>query len=337
MIIKTYLIELWNYLVLSAPYFTLGLIGSALIHYFLNKDTIKKYLGGASFGSVFKAAAIGVPLPLCSCSVVPAAVTLKKNGASTSSTSSFLISTPESGVDSIAMTYALIGLPMAILRPLAAFATAFFAGVLQIFFNTDDFVAEVEEEKKSCCSKNKNTTEKSFKNSFRYAFVDLMDDMVGWLTFGLVLGALLNMVVPDNFFSSLGSGTSMLAILGIGIPFYICASASTPIAASLLMKGLSPGSALLFLLVGPATNLSNIMIIQKYIGRKAVIINLISIIVVSIIFALTVDSLMPAMDIKMKGHHHEHQSIFQVVIAGLFSALLVYNLVNKYIWKKIKK
>jgi uncharacterized membrane protein YraQ (UPF0718 family) len=332
MMLKTYGIELWNYLVLSAPYFLLGLFASAFIHYFLRNDLIKKMLGGKTVGNVVKAAAVGVPLPLCSCSVIPAAVTLKKNGASTAATSSFLISTPESGVDSIAMTYALIGLPMAIIRPIAAFATAFVAGVAQLVFKTDDDAPQIEQEKKPCCKKNKAAEEKpSLKKSFKYAFVDLLDDMSGWLAFGLLLGAGLNMAVPDNFFQGLGSGTSMLVMLGIGIPFYICASASTPIAASLIMKGMAPGSALIFLLVGPATNLSNIMIIQKYIGKKALMINIGAIIIVSVVFGVLVNMYMPTMDIMMKGHHHEHTAWWQTALAVIFSVMMVVTLVNKYI------
>lgn len=338
--LKTYGIELWNYLIISAPYFLLGLFASAFIHFFIRNETIKKYLGGNSISNVIKAAAVGVPLPLCSCSVIPAAITLKKNGASTAATSSFLISTPESGVDSIAMTYALIGLPMAILRPVAAFATAFVSGVAQLIFKTEEETPLVEEEvKKPCCKKSSESKDDqpSLKKSFHYAFVDLLDDMSGWLTFGLLLGAALNMAVPDNFFENLGSGTSMLVMLAIGIPFYICASASTPIAASLILKGMNPGSALLFLLVGPATNLSNIMIVQKYLGKKAVIINLISIIVVSVLFAIVVNTFMPNMNVMMAEGQHEHQSIWQIVLAVIFAIMLGGTLLNKYFFKKLRK
>lgn len=338
MLLKTYAIELWNYLVISAPYFLLGLFASALIHLFLRTDTIKKYLGGNKVSNVLKAALIGVPLPLCSCSVIPAGVTLKKNGASTAATSSFLISTPESGVDSIAMTYALIGLPMAILRPLAAFATAFVAGVAQIIFKTEQEAPTIEEEKKHCCSKSKaNAEAPTVVQSFKYAFVDLLDDMSGWLTFGLLLGALLNMIVPDDFFQNLGAGTSMLMMLAIGVPFYICASASTPIAASLIMKGMNPGSALIFLLVGPATNISNIMIVQKYLGKKAVLINVVAIIIVSVLFAVGVNAFFPNMSVVLSEHKHEHQSTFQVVLAVIFALMLGGTLLNKYVIRKLKK
>lgn len=343
MMLKSYGIELWNYLIISAPYFLLGLFVSALIHYFIRNDMIKKYLGGNSLSNVFKAAAIGVPLPLCSCSVVPAAMTLKKNGASTAATSSFLISTPESGIDSIAMTYALIGLPMAILRPIAAFSTAFVSGAAQLIFKTDDETPLMEDEvKKPCCKKNESSDEEkvqtaSLKKSFRYAFVDLLDDMSGWLTFGLLLGAALNMALPDHFFENLGTGTSMFLMLAIGIPFYICASASTPIAASLILKGMNPGSVLLFLLVGPATNLSNIMIVQKYLGKKAVFINIMSIILVSLVFAIIVNIFMPNMQVVSTLVEHEHESTIQIILAGIFAIMLGGTLVNKYLIKKLTK
>lgn len=349
--LNTYFMELWNYLIISAPYFLLGMLASVLIHYFIRDELIKKYLGGNSLTNVFKAAALGVPLPLCSCSVIPAAITLKKNGASTAATSSFLISTPESGVDSIAMTYALIGLPMAIIRPIAAFGTAFVAGAAQLFFKTEREAPQViEEVQKSCCQKShshgqENNQEHnhelknkpSLKSSLRYAFVDLLDDMSGWLTFGLLLGALLNMVVPENFFENLGAGTSMLLMLAIGVPFYICASASTPIAASLIMKGMNPGSALIFLLVGPATNISNIMIMQKYLGKKAVLINVFSIIFVSVVFAIVVNVLFPTMNVVLSEHNHEHQAWYEVALAILFTIMLSATLFNKYVLKKLKK
>ncbi|MBC75626.1 MAG: hypothetical protein CME64_06385 [Halobacteriovoraceae bacterium] len=292
-----FLEALWGYIAISAPYLLLGLILSGFIKQFIPMEKVKKWLGKDNFSSVFKASLVGVPLPLCSCSVIPTAVTLRKSGASKASTSSFLISTPESGVDSIAVTYAMMDLPMTILRPIAAFFSAFVAGALQMFFNKDENEAMEESEaaQKSCCGSGmkKNAIKEPMadqvKNAFRYGFKDLIDDIAFWLLIGLVLGAIIQVLVPENFFQHLSLNQSRLLILAVGVPVYICASATTPIAASLILKGMSPGTALLLLLVGPATNASNIMVLQKYIGKKGVFLNVLAVIVVALAFSFITD------------------------------------------------
>ena len=192
-----YIKVLWTYLLVSAPYLLFGLVISGAIHELIPVEKVKKWLGEKSFGSIFKASAVGVPLPLCSCSVIPTAVTLRKSGASNGATSAFLISTPESGIDSISITYALMDLPMTIIRPVAAFASAFVAGILQFFFN--DFEPEKEEEEvKSCCAKKKaaqEVTKKSVGQTsvdiFKFGFGKLLNDIAVWLTIGILMGALI--------------------------------------------------------------------------------------------------------------------------------------------------
>ncbi|MAZ49814.1 MAG: hypothetical protein CME65_14725 [Halobacteriovoraceae bacterium] len=294
----TYLDVLWSYLLVSAPYLLLGFFVSGIINQFVPTSKLKSWLGAHRFSSIFKASLIGVPLPLCSCSVIPTAVTLKKNGASNAATSAFLISTPESGIDSISITYALMDLPMTIIRPIAAFCSAFFAGTLQFFLNKEN-VMPLEEEASSdghCCHSKKEEVKKiafsdRIKQVFQYGFGKLSDDIAGWLTIGILLGAMIDYIVPENYFASLSMLEDRLMILVIGIPLYICASASTPIAASLMLKGLSPGSALLLLLVGPSTNISNIAVLQKYIGKRGVILNIFSIVIVALGFSFLVDYL----------------------------------------------
>jgi uncharacterized membrane protein YraQ (UPF0718 family) len=329
-----YLEVLWAYLLVSAPYLLFGLLISGAIHQLVPMKTVKKWLGAESFGSVFKAAAIGVPLPLCSCSVIPTAVTLRKNGASNGATSAFLISTPESGIDSISITYALMDLPMTIVRPVAAFTSAFVAGILQYFFNDFEMAKDESAEAKSCCgaSKKANIIEKtkSLKETatgiFKYGYGKLSDDIAVWLTIGIFLGALVEFIVPDNFFTDMGMIQNRLMILAIGIPLYICASASTPIAVSLMLKGLSPGSALLFLLVGPATNISNIAVLQKYIGRKGVLINIFSIAFVALIFSFIVDWLyMDFFTLKLSEQlqQHDHGDSWLQNVSAVFLIILL--------------
>ena len=315
----------------------LGLLAGGLINEFLPFSKIKTWFGKGKLSGVFKASAMGVPLPLCSCSVIPAAVTLKKNGASNGATSSFLISTPETGVDSISVTYAMMDLPMTIIRPIAAFITAFVAGVLQIIFNDDEAPASKEgskeesnETKSACCASEKQEIKrKPFSERVRsvvvYAFSNLLEDIAKWLLLGLVLGALITYFVPADLFLKYDGPYVKFLIILIGIPLYICASATTPIAASLVLKGMSPGTALLLLMVGPATDVSNIVVMQKYIGKKGVMINVLAIAFVGLAFSYIVDFLYAKyqwpFDFKI-GHQHQHEtSLFTHSIAIVFVLL----------------
>ncbi len=334
----------WHYMLISAPFLMLGMILSGFIHVFISTDKIKKAMGGKGLSGIIKSAFLGIPLPLCSCAVIPTAATLKKNGASNSATSAFLISTPESGVDSIAMTYGMMDLPMTIIRPIAAFFSAFTAGVMQMFFNKEEIV--IEEEKKSCCSKSsKKEKDESFsgkiKAMFKFSFFELMDDFAFWLTLGLIAGAVISFVVPDNFFEGLNGFTGRLAILAIGIPLYICASATTPVAAALVMKGMSPGMALMILLVGPATNISNILVIGKYIGKKGVVINVIAIVLVALIMSFITDYLYTAfswpVSFKVSTHDHEHVSMFTQLTTVFFLSLLLKSLLFSELPKFYRK
>ncbi len=329
----------WKYLIISAPYLILGLLIAGFINTFITVEQLKKILGGNSMWTVVKAAFFGIPLPLCSCSVIPTAAQLKRSGVNNGATSSFLIATPESGVDSIAITYALMDPFMTVIRPVAAFFSAFFAGVLQLTFNKDGGDDSIDEVK-SCCSKNKcsSTSAPSLfsrvKSMFDYAFNNLLDDMVLWLLFGIVVGSVVDVFVPSNFFETMGVDGQKLMILAVGIPLYICASATTPIAASLVLKGMSPGTALLILLVGPATNLSNIMVMQKYIGIKGIVINVISIAIVALGMSYLTDYLYSFFgwqinfNLVSSGHDHAHYSLLEQVFAIVFGILLIRGIVR---------
>lgn len=338
-----YITVLWAFLIVSAPYLLFGLLISGAIHELVPMEKVKKWLGAEKFSSILKAAAVGIPLPLCSCSVIPTAVTLRKSGASNGSTSAFLIATPESGVDSISMTYGLMDLPMTIFRPVAAFMSAFLAGTLQMFFN--DFKlpdSEKDAPVKSCCG-SKTPAKKEFriKNIFQYGYGKLSDDIAAWLTVGILLGALIEFIVPANFFTEMGMIQNRLIILAIGIPLYICASASTPIAVSLMLKGLSPGSALLFLLVGPATNISNIAVLQKYIGKKGVMINIFSIAFVALVFSFIVDFLYAhyfTIKLNQQLANHDHgTSVLENVAAILLVLLLAKGIYKEKIKPRLAK
>ncbi len=330
-----YLEALWKYMQISSPYLLLGMFVSGLMRAFISVETVKRQLGKNSFINVLKGALFGIPLPLCSCAVIPAAATLRKSGGGNGATSSFLIATPESGIDSIAMTYGLMDLPMTLLRPIAAFFSAIIAGVLQNILNDWEYKEKVEE-KKSCCGSSKKK-ENRFLAGLKFSFTDLLEDMVLWLTIGIALGALIDVMVPADAMAFFGGLSGRLMILFVGIPLYICASASTPIAASLMLKGMSPGSALILLLVGPATNMSNIVILQKYIGKKGVMINVFSIAFVALFMSYLTDLIYEKyqlpMDFKLSHIHEDHISLFATACAYLMTSLMLKAIYAKY-WKK---
>ena len=292
--------QIFNLVNEMSPYLLLGFLFAGILHVFIPGVVYSRYLSGHNFRSVFYAALFGVPLPLCSCGVIPTAMGLRKEGASKGATVSFLIATPETGVDSIAATYSLMGLPFAIIRPITAFLTSLFAGqLINTFDNTPDNTPSTDNYTEQChCHHNdSNTTPTSFigkiKVALRYAFVDMMQDIGKWLVIGLVIAGLITVFVPDTFFEIFKGNTflSMLLVLCIAIPMYICATGSIPIAVALIMKGLTPGAALVLLMAGPACNMASLLVINKTLGRKTLILYLLSIISGAIIAGTIIDCL----------------------------------------------
>ncbi len=297
----------WKLLEQSALYILLGLLVGGLLKIFLSPDYVAAHLGKGKFISVFKAALLGVPIPLCSCGVLPAAAQLKRQGANNGATAAFLISTPESGVDSIALSWALLDPIMTVARPLAAFISAFTAGLMEnLFAYREDVVEPLRSLKilpsrttgcrNDCSCEVQNTKTGlwgSFKQGMRYAVTDIWGDLAGWFFVGIVIAACITVLVPDDLIAQhLGGGIgSMLLMLLFGIPMYICATASTPIAAALIVKGVSPGTALVFLLTGPATNITALAVIIKILGKKGTLLYLVSLSVVSVLCGLMLDAL----------------------------------------------
>ncbi len=289
-------------LVQSSLYILFGLVIAGLLKVFLSPEYVAAHLGKGRFKSVFKAALLGIPIPLCSCGVLPAAAQLKKQGANNGATTAFLISTPESGVDSIAITWALLDPIMTIARPIAAFVTAFTAGGLENLLHYDQAketpvslkMATASECDQDCCVPSEMKRRgplMQLKASIKYAVNDVWGDLASWFFIGIILAAIIMAVVPDAFITSyLGGGiVSMLLMLVIGIPMYICATASTPVAAALIIKGVSPGAALVFLLVGPATNITSLSVLVGILGKRATSLYLVSISVMSVICGLCLD------------------------------------------------
>ncbi|MHC4263662.1 MAG: SO_0444 family Cu/Zn efflux transporter [Planctomycetota bacterium] len=282
-----------------APFLLLGFAIAGLLSEWLDPAKLEPWLAGERFRSVATASVVGAPLPLCSCSVVPVAATLRNAGASRGATSSFLIATPETGVDSMAVTYGLMGPVMAIARPVAAVLSAIGVGALVGRFGKDEVQAEAVEAK-SCCSHAEPEPEPepeassccaheaevvvrpSFADRLRRAtqhgFVQMVDDLALPLVLGVVAAGVLAALIPaDALTGELMQGPlGYLAMLAIGLPIYVCASASTPLAATLIAKGLSPGAALVLLLAAPATNLGSLLVVSKLIGRRGLTIHLVA-------------------------------------------------------------
>jgi uncharacterized membrane protein YraQ (UPF0718 family) len=375
---------------ISAPWLLLGLFIAGLINVYLPKNFLNKHLGEEGFLTTVKAALIGAPMPLCSCGVIPAALGLRRAGASKSATTAFLVSTPETGVDSITVSYVLLGPFMAIIRPIAAISSAIVAGVLvgsekkptevtaeslpekntqAVTSACCSTKAKVEVEavktsccstkteaepavksccaktpepvKKSCCAKtdantaNAGTTNQShwakFSQAVAYSSTSLLADTAKWLLIGLFFAALVQTYVPENFFLQWGNGIlAMVVVILVSIPMYICATASTPIAAGLLLSGVSPGAVLVFMLAGPATNVATLGIVAKELGRRAIVAYLVGVIGVAVLFGLLTDYLVEHYGIvvaPMLGEHHEilpqwFMYMTSFVLAGLLLRLV---------------
>jgi hypothetical protein len=271
---------------------------------------------------------------------LPAAVSLRKQGANNGATTAFLISTPESGVDSISITYALLDPIMTVARPVVAFVTATIAGIAENSFGNSGqnkrIIPDLSCPVDNCCDGQNCDPEthrrhhsffEKIKAGVTYAFSDLWEDIAKWFLFGLLLAGLITVLIPDDIFSRyLGSGLSaMLLMLAIGIPLYICATASTPIAAALILKGVSPGAALVFLLVGPATNVASLTVVTGILGKRATAIYLGTIAVSAVFFGLVVDQVYISMGISAQAMVGQASEVMPLWVqwAGAFLVVIL--------------
>ncbi|NJB68951.1 hypothetical protein GGQ74_002645 [Desulfobaculum xiamenense] len=338
--LETFAGETWLILNEAAPYVLFGFAVAALVKALVPDDLVARHLGRNSYRSVLKASILGVPLPLCSCGVIPAAAGLRRQGASKGATTAFLISTPETGADSIAVTWALLDPVMTILRPLSALITATAAGLIVNALPDEKTPAERTLPMAHSCGcggacatpAHAETTRpplpQRIKDGFRHAFGEMLADIGVWLLAGTVAAALISALVPAGFIeNSLGGELgSLVVMLVIGVPLYICATSSTPIAASLALKGLSPGAALVFLLAGPATNTATIAVVSHILGRKAVVAYIGTIAVCSLALGWLTNRLYAALGLDIASWIHkagtESTSVFSIVCTVLLLALI---------------
>jgi len=333
--ISIFFTELYVLLNEMAPYLLIGFLFAGILKVFFPKRIIKKYIGGSDFRSVLNASLLGVPMPLCSCGVLPAGISFYKNGASRGSTVSFLVSTPQTGVDSIIATYAMLGLPLAILRPFIALFSGILGGSLTNYLGGSIEAAEQH------VSKEEEKEERSFREMLRYGFVEMVQDISKWLIIGFLVAAFLAVLLPDDFFieTITNEYLSMVIILLASIPIYVCATGSIPIAAVLLLKGLSPGAAIVFLMAGPATNAATMAVISNSMGRRVFWLYLLSIVGGALLFGTLVNEFIPRdwilsslPDLQHSMSHHGTK-----LIPVLSGALLLILIINGYLQKILSR
>ena len=364
--------EIWVLVCEMAPYLLLGFLLAGLMHEFVPKSLSQRYLSGRSMKSVLWAALFGVPLPLCSCGVIPTAMGLRREGAGKGATIAFLIATPQTGVDSIVATYSLMGLPFALIRPLVAMVTAVMGGWL--VNATDNEILAVRspqkheeehhdcccgkhheeehhdcccgkhhEEKHShgcCCGEHKRNIWHRLWDAMTYAFVEMMGDIGKWLLVGLAVAGIITALVPDTWFAVF-QGNSLLSILFVlllSIPMYLCATGSIPIAVALMLKGLTPGAALVLLMAGPASNAASIVVIRKELGWRTLLVYLGSIVLGAVVFGLAIDLLLPEAWFTQALHLTDHgceegPGLFSIVSTLVLALLLLNAFSPVKVWK----
>lgn len=296
--------EFWATVAEMSPYLLFGFFVAGVLSVLVSQRFVEKHLGGRGLWPLLKASVLGVPLPLCSCGVIPVSMSLRKHGASKGSTIAFLLSTPQTGVDSIFVTLSLLGPIFAIFRPVAALITGLIGGTLVEVFGQSKAGLNSPPEKctDECCSDVKTSR---MRKGLKYGFVTLPRDIGKAMLVGLLIAAFISALVPDGYFAEkLGTGIfPLIAMMFLGIPVYVCATASVPVAAALIMKGLSPGAALVFLMTGPATNAASFATIWKVLGKTTAVLYLATVAGCALMSGILLDYAESGMDIEVATHY----------------------------------
>ena len=326
-----FLREMWGLCLEMAPYLLLGMLVSGLISIFIDSSFIFKHIGQKNAGSVLKSTLFGIPLPLCSCGVIPVAATLRESGASKGATVSFLVSTPQTGVDSIFLTYGMLGPVFALFRPLAALASGFFSGIVINNFDHDmhHHLSESDNDPKT-----KESLDKRIISGVKYGFLTLPADIAIPLTQGLVVAAAIAILIPPQFIAEHFSSSNLIQytmMLAVSLPIYVCATASIPIAVVLMAKGITPGAAFIFLMAGPATNASSIAVIKNILGKRTLYHYLVLIAFTAISFGYILDNFLTITlpDMSSHTHHHVMDDYGSIILSVIFLVILV----NAYFYR----
>jgi uncharacterized protein len=344
----TFLDNLWQIFLEAAPYLMVGFVVAGLLHQFLPTRFVQKHLGGNSWRNIFKASLIGTPVPLCSCGVVPVGLGLQKDGASKATAVSFLIATPENGVESISLTYSFFGLPFTLARIVFAILVANLTALTVALFGgetepeTTDVsgptcCGEPELRVPSCCGSKPpdpvlsadccGPPRSEQRDGFRFVVHDFLPSIARWLVLGFLLSAMITTLLPTDFLAQVDPRWAVPLAGLIGIPMYVCASASTPIAFSLFVGGLSPGACLVFLLTGPATNSANVPVYLKAFGTRVTSLYYGGIFFFSVALGLLFDAFVPGpelLGLASAEHHHFQAGPWHYLGAFSLLALLAY-------------
>lgn len=327
-----YLSQLLSLVAEMIPYLLLGFLFAGMLHVLVPHKFYQKYLSQNNFRSVALASLFGVPLPLCSCGVIPTAMSLRKEGGSKAATTAFLCATPQTGIDSILATFSVFGLAFAVIRPIAALLSALVIGSIVCLVERKKEASSAE--KSTIKTENTETIKQEgigqkVMRALRYGFVEMIQDIGGHMMVGLLIAGLISVALPETWLVSLADRPllEMLAVLLFAIPMYVCATGSIPIAAALMLKGLTPGAALVFLMAGPAANFASMLVINKALGKKTTAIFVGGIIVCALAFGLSIDYLMPTewfSAIATKTCHASEISVFHWICLGIFALLLLH-------------
>ncbi len=296
----------WRIFEAAALYLLFGFAVAGIIRVFISTDSVIRYFQRGRFRSVLYASLLGIPIPLCSCGVVPAVAGFKRQGANNGACLSFLTATPETGVDTIALTYSLLGPILTVMRPITAFVTAMTAGLLENFtgssYRANLDTSLVQNQSGGCCGDAtcgceiqapSDTLFQKLNAGIGFAFNDLLGDLAGWFALGILLAGVITVLIPSSFINAaLGAGLlSYVVAFVISGPIYVCATLSTAVAAALVLKGMSPGAALIMLMAGPATNMTTIAMVLGLLGKRSLVIYLSSIGVCSLLMAYLTDAI----------------------------------------------
>lgn len=323
-------------------YIMLGLLCAGILKQIIPDDFVSKHLGKSSISSVVKATLFGVPLPVCSCSVIPLAQGLKKEGASKGAVQSFLISTPITGVDSILATYSLFGFIFTLFRVISSIVIAISVGLVQnLVQKKDNEIKSKEEEVTSCCSSSSCTTPTSkkkfsFLNVVKYGYITLFSDMAKALLIGLLLGSLFVTFVPEEYTHILFENQFLtyIVVMLFAMPLYTCATASLPIAAAFMLQGMSPGAVFIFLTAGPATSIVTMSVVYKLLGKTSLIIYLVVIATLGLLFGFIYDTFFQELSLVNISLHHEHTNILNHLSSLAMILLICYHLFRDSFMKK---
>lgn len=323
--IFTFLREFWLITSAMAPYLLLGFAAAGLMTVLISRQFIEQQLLAPKLSSILKATLFGIPLPLCSCAIIPVTSSLRKQGASKGATVAFLTTTPQTGFDSIAATFSLMGGIFALARVLAALASGILTGLIVQLTDRSEPSTRAEDPKCCCCANESKKPDSKWRSALRYSAIELPRDIALYLLIGMLVSAAITTFLPANFFSTKIDNywVAMLSMLIVGIPLYVCSTASIPIAAGLITAGISPGAALVFLIAGPATNTATICAMWKVIGHRTTIIYLGSLFVIALAAGVALDAFSLQYKINIAKHCRDTELTFFAQACAVLLLVLI--------------